>query len=87
MSRAAAKVAVSLERDVFVRAERLRKRSGESRSALVGRALRELLRHDALAHEAQRYVDAYRRIPETLVEQRQARRLSRRAIAALPWKE
>jgi metal-responsive CopG/Arc/MetJ family transcriptional regulator len=87
VSRAAAKVTISLERDVFVRAERLRKRSGESRSALVGRALRELLRHDAMADEARRYVDAYRRMPETVAEVRRARRLARHGIIALPWED
>jgi hypothetical protein len=85
VARVAAKVAVSVEHDVFVRAERLRKRSGESRSALVSRALRELLRHDAMAREAKRYVDAYRRVPEGAAEVKRARRISRRAIAALPW--
>ena len=57
--RASEKVAISLERELFVRAERLRRASGESRSALVGRALRQLLRDEGVASDVKQYVAAY----------------------------
>ena len=85
MARASEKVAVSLERDLFQRAERLRRASGESRSALVGRALRQLLREESLARDIEQYVQAYERTPETDQDERRARALARRSLSALPW--
>ena len=85
MARNAEKVAVSLDRALLERAEHLRKTTGESRSALLGRALRELLRSEARARRVAEYVEAYRRTPETATELSRARRLARRSVAALPW--
>jgi hypothetical protein len=87
MARASEKVAVSLERDLFQRAERLRRASGESRSALVGRALRQLLREESLARDIELYVQAYERTPETDQDRRRARALARRSLSALPWED
>lgn len=87
MGRASEKVAISLERELFLRAERLRRASGESRSALVGRALRQLLRDEDVASDVKLYIEAYRRVPETSRDERRARQLARRSLAALPWDE
>jgi metal-responsive CopG/Arc/MetJ family transcriptional regulator len=87
VARASEKVAVSLERELFLRAERLRRASGESRSALVGRALRQLLRDEGVASDVKQYVEAYRRVPETKGDEKRARLLARHSLAALPWDE
>jgi hypothetical protein len=87
MARVSEKVAVSLERELFLRAERLRRASGESRSALVGRALRQLLRDEGVASDVKQYVEAYRRVPETNADEKRARVLARRSLAALAWDE
>jgi hypothetical protein len=87
VARTSEKVAVSLERELFLRAERLRSASGESRSALVGRALRQLLRDEGVVSDVKQYVEAYRRVPETNGDEKRARLLTRRSLAALPWDE
>jgi metal-responsive CopG/Arc/MetJ family transcriptional regulator len=87
VSRASEKVAISLERELFDRAERLRRVSGESRSALLGRALRQLLRDEGLSRDVEQYVQAYRRVPESKDDERRARVLARRSLSALPWDE
>jgi len=81
----AEKVAISLDPELLARAERLRKETGESRSALVGRALRELLRAEERDRRVAEYVEAYRRVPETSREVAQVRTLARRSLAAVPW--
>src|SRR5262245_7926972 len=85
MSRSTAKVAISLERSLFLRAERLRASTGESRSALLGRALRQVLHSEAHDRDVERYVEAYKRSPETAGDQSRARRIARRSMASLPW--
>lgn len=79
------KVSVSIDRFVYVRAERLRATTGETRSALIGRALRGLLRDEARARDVEKYVDAHRRAPETAVDEKVARRNAKRGIASLEW--
>lgn len=87
VARVSEKVAISLEPELFRRAERLRQASGESRSALIGRALRQLLRSEARARDVEQYVQAYQRVPETGQDVERARRLARRSLTLLPWDE
>lgn len=87
MARATAKVAISLERELFRRAERLRATTGESRSALIGRALRNVLQAEADKRNVEEYVAAYRRIPDGSRDVTLARRTARRALASLPWED
>jgi len=83
----AAKIAVSLEPGLLRRVERVREQSGESRSAFVSRALRQLTREDEHARRVLEYVQAYREKPETAAEVSAARASARRALAVLPWDE
>jgi hypothetical protein len=85
VARVAEKIAVSVDRRVLAQAERLRKATGESRSALIGRALRQLLSSERQAARVVEYVEAYRRAPESVAEIRTARRLARRSLAGLEW--
>jgi metal-responsive CopG/Arc/MetJ family transcriptional regulator len=87
MPRRAEKIAVSMDADLLARAEQLRETTGESRSALVSRALRRLLHAEAHAASVREYVDAYRRVPETSIDERRAHRLASRSLASLPWEE
>ena len=82
---ASAKVAISIDRTLLARAERLRSETGESRSALLSRAVRQLLRDETRARDVERYVEAYRRVPESRVERQVAGKLARRSFASLPW--
>jgi hypothetical protein len=85
VAKSAAKIAISIDRELLVKAERLRRSTGESRSAIVARGMRLLLRMEARAARVAEYVEAYRRAPETVADVRGARALSRRALAHLPW--
>ncbi len=85
MARNADKIAISVDHELLVRAERLRTSTGESRSALLGRALRLLLRAEGRARQVEEYVQAYERVPETTADERSARASARRTLSALAW--
>jgi metal-responsive CopG/Arc/MetJ family transcriptional regulator len=83
----AAKIAVSLEPELLRRVERVREQTGESRSAVVSRALRQLTREDEHARRVLEYLHVYRDQPETAAEVAAARSSAKRALALLPWDE
>lgn len=80
-----AKIAVSIDPELLRQVERVRERRGESRSAFVSRALRELTREAARARRVREYVQAYRDLPETADDVAAARASAKRAVAALLW--
>ena len=82
-----AKVAVTIDEDLLAQAEAVRRRTGESRSAVFARALRELLGAEEHRRRVDRYVEAYREHPEGADEIALARRQSKRALAKVPWEE
>jgi metal-responsive CopG/Arc/MetJ family transcriptional regulator len=81
------KVAVSLDPDLLRRAERLRRSTGETRSALVSRALRLLVERENHRARVEQYVAAYRAHPESVQEVELARVLASRAITSIDWDE
>ena len=81
------KIAVSLDADLLRRVERIRGRSGETRSALVARALRLLTQEEEKAQRIRDYVRAYREHPETPREVAAVRATAKRSLAAIAWDE
>jgi metal-responsive CopG/Arc/MetJ family transcriptional regulator len=79
------KVAVTVSREILAAAERLRKDSGESRSAVFQRALQGLLDAERRAERSRRYVEAYRRAPERAAEVTAALRTALVALGAEAW--
>jgi metal-responsive CopG/Arc/MetJ family transcriptional regulator len=79
------KIAVSVDRQLLRSAERLREATGESRSALVSRALSLLVAEREAQDRVAEYVEAYRRRPERRAEIDQARTSARRSLEALEW--
>jgi metal-responsive CopG/Arc/MetJ family transcriptional regulator len=79
------KIAVSLEIELLQRIETVRQQTGESRSAVVSRALRQLTQADEHSRRVVEYMTAYRDKPETAREVTAARVSARHALAALPW--
>ncbi len=79
------KVAVSLPQDLLDQVERMRKGSGETRSAVFERALEAYVATADQAASARRYVAAYQRRPERTGEQRAALAAALEALAAEPW--
>ena len=80
-----AKIAVSLDAELLRRVEHIRGKSGESRSALVARALRLLTQEAEREQRARDYVRAYREHPETPAEVTATRRATKRSLSAIPW--
>lgn len=81
------KVAVTIERSVLAEVEALRERTGESRSAVVARALRSLLREEERRSQVREYVEAYRRIPETPAEAERITRVAAETLSGLEWED
>jgi phosphoribosylformylglycinamidine (FGAM) synthase PurS component len=86
-ARTRAKIACSIESRLLVRVERMRAVTGESRSAVINRALAKLTSEELSAARAQRYVQAYREAPETATAVATARSLAERALANLAWED
>jgi metal-responsive CopG/Arc/MetJ family transcriptional regulator len=61
----ATKIAVSVSADLLAEVEEVRRREGLTRSAVVESGLRAWLRARRDAERVQRYVEAYRRHPES----------------------
>jgi metal-responsive CopG/Arc/MetJ family transcriptional regulator len=85
MTTNAAKVAFSLDSTLLARVERLRRSTGESRSALIARALALLTATEERSARARRYVMAYKEQPETEADISRARKITQKSLAALPW--
>ncbi len=73
MPKGAAKVAVSVPAQLYRAVEALRKRTGQTRSAVVQEALRHWLRSRAEADLVREYEAGYRRRPEGRCEVAAAR--------------
>jgi hypothetical protein len=82
-----AKIACSIDEGLLARVESVRKKTGESRSAFIGRALRVLTAEAARGLAAARYVEAYRQHPERAEEIRTARQTARRALTRVAWED
>jgi metal-responsive CopG/Arc/MetJ family transcriptional regulator len=82
-----AKIAISLDAELLSSIERLREQTGESRSAVVSRALRTLTREQELARRVREYVKAYGDVPETAADVAAARASAKRVLAPLPWED
>jgi predicted transcriptional regulator len=59
------KLAFSIAPELLARVERVRQVTGESRSALISRALARLTDAELAQARVRRYVEAYRENPET----------------------
>jgi metal-responsive CopG/Arc/MetJ family transcriptional regulator len=79
------KIAISLDSTLLERIERLRAVTGETRSAVIGRALLKLTHEELHAARIRRYVEAYRETPEQEQSVKTARKMARAALARLPW--
>jgi metal-responsive CopG/Arc/MetJ family transcriptional regulator len=80
-----AKFACSVEASVLERIERLRARTGETRSALVSRALLHLVEKESKAERIRRYIEAYQEKPESRAEIAAAKRVARQALREIAW--
>ncbi len=80
-----AKVAISLDSTLLKDVERLRAHTGESRSALMARALQLLTQAEAQKAKVARYIEVHREYPEHQAVIAAARKRARASLAQLPW--
>ena len=80
----AAKVAISLPTVVLERLEQARL-PGQTRSALITRAIEAFLTDQQTRTEAEAYAHGYARFPETAEEVAELDRLGAAVLAAEPW--
>ena len=79
------KIAVSLSSTLLERVERARHETGETRSAFVRRAVELALLADKEKALRARYLEGYRKHPETTKEVRAAEASAARLLAEEPW--
>ncbi len=87
MASSVEKIAISIDRELLREIERIRRRTGESRSGIVTRAVRAIAEAEQNAAEARAYVEAYRRMPEKAQEVAVARKLAVQSLAGLDWSD
>ncbi len=81
------KIAISVSAELLAAADALARETGESRSAVYERALRGYLAAREGKERSRRYVEGYRRTPETPREIAAALRAALPALTAEPWDE
>jgi metal-responsive CopG/Arc/MetJ family transcriptional regulator len=81
----ARKIAITVESSLLDRAERLRRTTDESRSAVFARALRALLKEEDRRRNVAEYVLGYKRLPETRANVKDLDAVSVEGLSDLPW--
>jgi len=79
------KIAISLPRETLGELERLRRATGESRSAILRRAIENLGRERDREAKCKRYVEGYARQPEGAAEVAAAEAAAARLLSQEPW--
>jgi len=79
------RIVVKLDRTVLACVDKVRAYTGESRGAVIRRALRMLTESHRKRAAVDRYVESYRSMPETTRATLTARKHARRGLANLPW--
>ena len=79
------KVAISLPARLHEDIERERRESGRSRGAIIVRALEDRSARRRREALIERYVDGYRRMPESAAEVEAARSAAAELLAQEPW--
>ena len=85
MPKVAMKIAVSIPADLSQAIERARKKTRQSRSAVIQDALRYWLKHQAEAALVREYETGYRKMPETRREVKAAQAAAVRLFSAEEW--
>jgi len=78
------KIAISLPRDLMRKLEQARKKTGETRSAFIRRAIERSFRESQREERIRAYLEGYQNQPETTQEVAEAEAAAR-VIATEPW--
>lgn len=85
MARNAAKIAISLDAGLLDSVSRVQRATGETRSAVLARAVRLLVRDEEHRARVDEYRAAYRRVPESAGDVAVARTLAKHSLANVAW--
>ncbi len=80
-----AKIAISLPLELARRVERLRKETGESRSAIFRKAVERIFEEREQAKRRAAYIEGYRKMPETAEDRVVPESVVMETIAKEPW--
>jgi len=80
-----AKIAISLPDDVLRDVEKERQASGETRSQLFRRAIKDLLKREREREATEQYIRTYREMPETEEELAWVEAASKAVLEEYPW--
>ncbi len=81
------KIGISLPRELLDAADRECRSRGESRSEFFRHAVESALRAESERAAVERYIEGYRRYPETDAEAAEWSTMSQAALAEEPWDE
>jgi metal-responsive CopG/Arc/MetJ family transcriptional regulator len=84
---AAEKIAITLDSNLLSRVEAIRRVTHESRSAVIARAVRTLVAEQEHHEKVARYLEAYRRAPETDADAGAALAMAKHVLRQLPWED
>ncbi len=81
------KIAVSLPKEEFRAVEKFRRQLKKSRSAVIADAIRHWLKAQREAEDVRRYIEGYRKYPETEEEMAGVDQIARQLLAEIEWEE
>jgi len=87
MAQKTVKIAISLPKDAFRSLEKLRKQLGLARSALIAQALQNWINEHEQTENIRRYLEGYRRYPETAQENDAAAATAHTTLSSLEWED
>jgi metal-responsive CopG/Arc/MetJ family transcriptional regulator len=79
------KLAISLPKELVSRMEKLRKQTGETRSAFIRRAIQLVFKKLDKEARLKEYIDGYRKKPESAEEVAAAQASATQLLAQEPW--
>ena len=81
----ARKIAISLPADLLRKLERIREKTGETRSAVIRRTIEFALKKEAMDSEVKRYISGYMKYPETDEEKNIVKSTVVKSLDEEPW--
>lgn len=81
------KVSITLPKPLLSSIERLRRRTGETRSGIIQRALDRMLKEQERSARRRQYLDGYARVPETEEEIDAAEAAAVAILSREPWEQ
>lgn len=82
----AKKIAISLPADLVAELERIMKKTGESRSAVIRRSIEFALKRKEMDSQVRRYMEGYLKYPETDEEKNIVKATALKTLDEEPWK-